>query len=490
MSEQTRRKVLATLGGTVAVGLAGCSQGGGGESTTDGGEPTTPGGADDMTTTEEPTEATETMTGSAMVRVAHMSPDAPNVDVFLDGSAVLEDVPFTAISDYLEVGAGAHDVAVAPAGSGMDSAVIEAEVTVEADTSYTIAAIGEVASDGQDLQPLVLEDDTSMPSDGEARVRLVHASPDAPAVDVTAGGGDVTLFDGAGFGDSATASVGAGSYTLQVRGDTDSNDGDVVGEFDVNLAAGGVYTVFAAGYLTPDDDPADQPFELVVNQDMGGMGDGMGDSDDMGGTANVRVAHMSPDAPNVDVFLDESAVLEDVPFRAVSDYLEVGAGAHDVAVAPTGAGMDSAVIDAEVSVEADTDYTIAAIGEVASDGEDLRPLVLEDPTDNPGGDQARLRVVHASPDAPAVDVTAAGGDVVLVDGAAYGQSAATTVGANDYTVQIRGDTDSNDGDVVADYDVSLNGGAVYTAFASGYLSPDDEPADEDFDLVVAQDASY
>ena len=33
-----------------------------------------------------------------------------------------------------------------------------------------------------------------------------------------------------------------------------------------------------------------------------------------------------------------------------------------------------------------------------------------------------------------------------------------------------------------------DGGGVYTAFAAGYLSPDDEPADTPFDLIVAQDS--
>ncbi|MDY6818604.1 MAG: hypothetical protein SVG88_08085 [Halobacteriales archaeon] len=45
----------------------------------------------------------------------------------------------------------------------------------------------------------------------------------------------------------------------------------------------------------------------------------------------------------------------------------------------------------------------------------------------------------------------------------------------------------NDGDIVADFDLELSGGQVYTAFATGYLSPDDEPADVAFDLMVVQD---
>ncbi|QCC52972.1 DUF4397 domain-containing protein [Halapricum salinum] len=199
---------------------------------------------------------------------------------------------------------------------------------------------------------------------------------------------------------------------------------------------------------------------------------------------------MSPNAPNVDVYLDGSAVLEDVPFGAVSDYLTVSATEHDVEITAAG-DPDTSVFSGPVTVAADTDYTIAAIGEIGEQADQpFEPLVLEDDNSEVGSNQSRLRVVHASPDAPAVDVTAAGGDVVLFDGVPYGGSGYAEVEANDYTVQIRGDTDSNDGDVVADFDVSLNGGTVYTAFAAGYLTPDDEPADESFDLLVAQDASH
>ncbi len=113
--------------------------------------------------------------------------------------------------------------------------------------------------------------------------------------------------------------------------------------------------------------------------------------------------------------------------------------------------------------------------------------MLTDDNSDPGGDTARLRLVHASPDAPAVDVTAESTGDVLYDGVAYGESGYVEVPANDYTVQVRGDTEGDDGDVVADFDVNLAGGQVYTAFAAGYLSPDDEPADTPFDLVVAQD---
>jgi len=290
------------------------------------------------------------------------------------------------------------------------------------------------------------------------------------------------LYDGVSYGQSGYVEVPAGEYTLQIRGDTDGNDGDVVASFDLNLAGGQVYTAFAAGYLSPDDEPADTPFDLVVAQDTesGTMSDGMDDP------AMVRVAHLSPNAPNVDVYVDGSAALEDVPFGAVSGYLDVPAGTRTVEITAAG-DPDTSVFAGDVGVEAGQPYTIAAIGEIGDDADQMfEPLVLQDDNSAPDSGMARLRVVHASPDAPAVDVTIAAGDV-LFDGVAYGGSGYVEVPAGDYTTQIRGDTDSNDGDVVAEYDVSLSGGQVYTAFAAGYLSPDDEPADTPFDLVVAQD---
>jgi len=272
MSDQTRRRVLAALGGTVAVGLAGCSGGGGGTETD--GATTTEGEMTEGESTEtEMSEMTTTEGGmengeDAMVRVSHMSPDAPNVDVYVDGGdPVLTDVPFGTTSDYLPLPGGTYDVAVAPAGTSVDDAVIDASLTVEGGTSYTVAAIGEATSSDTELRPLVLEDDVSDPGGDSARVRVVHASPDAPAVDVTVSSSGDAIVDGAAFGDTASVTVPANDYTLEIRGDTESNDGDVVADFDVSLNGGTVYTAFAAGYLSPDDEPADEAFDLLVEQD-------------------------------------------------------------------------------------------------------------------------------------------------------------------------------------------------------------------------------
>ncbi len=258
-------------------------------------------------------------------------------------------------------------------------------------------------------------------------------------------------------------------------------------------ALGGAAAVSLAGCAGGDDggDGTDTETESGGMGTMTESGGGMETEDDAGtetpsGTARVRAAHMSPDAPNVDIYVDGNAALEDVPFRAVSDYLEVPAGPHQFTITEAG-NQDNAVFDQEVPLEAE-DYTLVAAGELTSEDTDFQVLPLVDDNSDPGGNQARLRAVHVSPDAGAVDVTVSAG-AVLFDGVGFTDAGYVSVEANDYTAQIRPDTMENDGEVVYDADVSLNGGTVYTAFASGYLSPDDEPADEGFELTVVQDAS-
>jgi len=261
-SDKSRRRVLLGIGTAATIGLAGC---GGSEGS---GTPTGTGTESEMDT--ETGSADDEMSGTAMVRVSHMSPDAPNVDVYLDGSAVLEDVAFGTTSSYLEVGAGEHDVEITAAGD-QSTSVFDDSITVEADTAYSVVAAGEI-SEGADqaFAPLVLEDDTSAPGSDTARLRLVHVSPDAPAVDVTANSSGDALFDGVGYTESGTVEVPANDYTVEVRGDTESNDGDVVADFDVSLNGATAYTAFAAGYLSADDEPSDTSFDLFVAQDSGG----------------------------------------------------------------------------------------------------------------------------------------------------------------------------------------------------------------------------
>jgi hypothetical protein len=176
----------------------------------------------------------------AMIRVAHLSPDAPNVDVWVDGARVLQNVPFQTVSDYLEVTAGDRRIQVTPAGA-TTPAVIDATVPFARGKAYTVAATGLLGNG--DLEPIVLEDERSPAA--AARVRFVHTSPDAPAVDVAVTGGPV-LFGGVQFREAdGYLNVDPGSYDLEAR--LAGTSTVALSVPDVALSGSTNYTIFAIG---------------------------------------------------------------------------------------------------------------------------------------------------------------------------------------------------------------------------------------------------
>jgi hypothetical protein len=179
------------------------------------------------------------------VRVVHASPDAPAVEVYADGNMILTNVAYKASSDYLSVPAGPHNFKVYATGANpaSDTPVINADATVAAGKDYTVVAVGKLA----DIQPAVFEDNNAAPASGKAHVRVIHASPDAPAVDIAVKGGPV-LFSNLEFPKAAGPSpVDAGTYNLEVRA---AGTTTVALPIDgVQLQAGKVYTVLAVGLL-------------------------------------------------------------------------------------------------------------------------------------------------------------------------------------------------------------------------------------------------
>jgi hypothetical protein len=122
-----------------------------------------------------------TMLFAQRIRVVHASPDAPNVDVYADGQIAVENLPFGDYTDYITVTPGQRNFAVFVAGT--QTKVLEASPNIGAGQDYTIVAAGFVAK-APALRLLLLGDLAGSPSETQTRVRVVHASPTAPAVDV------------------------------------------------------------------------------------------------------------------------------------------------------------------------------------------------------------------------------------------------------------------------------------------------------------------
>lgn len=201
--------------------------------------------------------------------------------------------------------------------------------------------------------------------------------------------------------------------------------------------------------------------------------------------ATVRVLHASPDAPAVDIYLDDAAVsaLTNVPFATLSDYLDVPSGDHNLKVYATGTTTDP-VIDVDVTLAAGTAYTVAATDAVAA----ITPQVLvDDPS--PDCDTAQVRVVHFSADAPAVDIAPAGAapDEAVIKNLAYPDASdyvALPGGTYDLEVRPAGETT-----VALDLPgVAVEDCMAYSVFAIGSAA-DPAVGDNGLQVVVAVDAS-
>src|SRR5829696_6427246 len=232
----------------------------------------------------------------AQVRVAHLAPDAPNVDVYVNGDPVLTNVPYTTVSEYLSLPAGTQQVTVYATGD-TTSPVIDAPVELAAGGAYTVAAAGLVADDSLTAQ--VYEDDLRDPASGNAKVRVVHASPDAGPVDVVPRGGQA-LVSGLAFPEASPyAEVSAGTYTLDVNAAGTKKTALTVP--NAKLTSGGVYSAFAVGTTF-----ADSLNVLLVQDNAGGSASASATASASASASASSTASPSASAPS-------SAPMEKLP---------------------------------------------------------------------------------------------------------------------------------------------------------------------------------
>lgn len=205
---------------------------------------------DDNGTTPEPMS-------KAMVKVVHASPDAPGVDLLVDDAVAATNLTFPQNTGYLEVDAGMRDVKVNV--TGTNTTVIEADLDLMQDKSYSVFAINTVSA----LTPLVLEDNLTTPMDGQAHVRFIHLSPNAPSVDITLTDGTV-VFGDVEFSEYVDFTpLAAGSYDLQVR--VHGTDTVVLELPGIELMNQKIYTVFAKG-LVGGSGMQQLGAEIIVNK--------------------------------------------------------------------------------------------------------------------------------------------------------------------------------------------------------------------------------
>jgi hypothetical protein len=179
--------------------------------------------------------------GVGYVRLAHLSPDTPAVDVYLTSVGgkmqpkVFHAVGYGVVSDYLPLAVGAYSVAMRAENSAPSSPpVLSTQVSVKGGAAYTVAGVGRYA----DVGLRIIKDDLSRPGNGQAKVRVVQASVRNPVLDISVASGD-RIADGVEFATTtAYRTVKPGQWTCKLQPPDKQNT-----TVAVQLAPGGVYSM-------------------------------------------------------------------------------------------------------------------------------------------------------------------------------------------------------------------------------------------------------
>ncbi|MGM0921506.1 MAG: DUF4397 domain-containing protein [Bacillota bacterium] len=177
--------------------------------------------------------------GMSRVRVIHASPDAPAVDIYINGKLTLQNVKYKEISDYLEFPAGQYRVDLYAAGTTNRPVLTDMYMLLPGIT-YTIAAAGNLSA----LRLIPFVDRTFVPA-GEASVKFVHLSPDAPAVDLAVKNGDI-LFKNVPFLE-ATKNIKVAPERVDLEVRIAGTDKVVLTVPKVQFKADTAYSIFAVG---------------------------------------------------------------------------------------------------------------------------------------------------------------------------------------------------------------------------------------------------
>lgn len=177
------------------------------------------------------------------VRLAHLSPDTPNVDVYLTSFSrpqwklVLKGVGYGALSPYQRLEPDLYTVSMRKAGAAASTPpVISTTVRATAGAAFTVAGVGPYA----DLGLKVLRDDLTLPARGAVRARLVQASARAGSVDVSAVNGPRIASEVPFATTTAYTTVPAGRWNLKI---TATGLPDARTSTTVTLAPGAVYSL-------------------------------------------------------------------------------------------------------------------------------------------------------------------------------------------------------------------------------------------------------
>lgn len=146
------------------------------------------------------------------IRVLHASPNAPGVDVYANGNLIARNLTYRVFTPYLKVSSNRYTIRVYRTGTNINP-IIDTAIELRPGNIYTAAAIGMLPN----IQLFPVNDVRFPLESNMTNVRLIHLSPDTPAVDAVHPGQNVLFADVAYKGVTGYRPVPSGRHVLQLR---------------------------------------------------------------------------------------------------------------------------------------------------------------------------------------------------------------------------------------------------------------------------------
>lgn len=113
----------------------------------------------------------------------------------------------------------------------------------------------------------------------------------------------------------------------------------------------------------------------------------------------IRVFHASPNAPAVDVYIDDKIAIRNLYYRGFSTYLRTAPGNYNIKVFEAGKKQNP-VVNTNLNIPEKSIFTVAAIGTLPN----ISLLPILEPTFARNPSQSYIRFSQLSPNSPNLDL--------------------------------------------------------------------------------------
>jgi hypothetical protein len=428
----------------------------------------------------------------ARIQVIHNSADASleMMDIWLDQTLIADNMKFRTATPFMDAPAGVQvTIAVANADSQNPNDPLWSHTYTFTDgEAYVLVAEGIITAAGYnpptpfDMAVFTGAEEIAGQSD-KIDMMSQHSSTDAPAIDIyETGVGLGRLVNNLSYSNfDPYQELSTNDYIFEVR---DAENSTVIASYLATFQEfgfkGKAITVLASGFLHPENNSGGPAFGLWVAPAEGGH---MVELPVFNPLARVQFINNSADAAAsvVDVWLDQTLLIDNFNFRTASAFLDIPAE-REITIAFASADSqnpDTPLWSHTYTLTTDQTYVMVAEGILSSSG--YNPpipfdITVYDQAVESAGNPVKNDILfeHGSTDTPVFDIyEIKAGLGLLVDNLAYGQfSGYKELETQDYILELRDESGTNK---IAAFKLPLNEwgvtGNASTVVASGFLQP-------------------